>query len=43
MSMKNEKYKSKKQMMKHERGEGKRQQKMEYGNPKMGYGKRKAC
>lgn len=30
-------------MMKHERGESKRQRKMEYGNSKMGYGKRKAC
>jgi hypothetical protein len=43
MMMKNGKYMSKKQMMKHEKGESKRKQKMEYGNAKMGYGKRKAC
>jgi hypothetical protein len=43
MSMKNEKYKSRKQMMKHEKAEGKRKRKMEYGDKKMGYGKRKAC
>jgi len=46
MMMKNGKYMSKKQhrkYMKHEKGESKRKQKMEYGNAKMGYGKRKAC
>ena len=31
MSKPEEKYKSKKQMMKHERGEGKRERMMEYG------------
>lgn len=31
MSTPNEKYKSKKQMVKHERTEGKRERKMEYG------------
>lgn len=30
-------------MLKHEKGESKRERKMEYGNPKMGYGKRKPC
>ena len=31
MSKSSEKYKSKKQMVKHERGEGKREREMEYG------------
>lgn len=32
MSVSSEKYSSKKQMMKHERGESKRERKMEYGS-----------
>ena len=45
-SPKNEKAemgKSKKQVMKHEKGEGKMERKMEYGDPKGGYCKRKPC
>ena len=34
---------TKKQMMKHEKGEGSMARKMEYGNPKGGYCKRKPC
>lgn len=45
MSKSNETYKSKKQEMKHERGEGKRERKMEYGNGgrKDHSSKRKGC
>jgi hypothetical protein len=48
MSVKSEKYSSKKQMMKHEKMEGKKERAMEYGPKgkgfgKAGYGKRKAC
>ena len=35
MSMKNEKYSSKKAMMKHEKMEGAKERKMEYGTKKM--------
>lgn len=34
MSMKNEKYSSKKAMMKHEKSEGAKERMMEYGKPK---------
>ena len=34
---------TKKQMMKHEKGEGPMARKMEYGDPKGGYCKRKTC
>ena len=34
---------TKKQMMKHEKGEGSMARKMEYGNPKGGYCTRKPC
>jgi hypothetical protein len=48
MSVKSEKYSSKKQMMKHEKMEGKKERAMEYGPKgkgfgKAGYGKRNAC
>jgi len=44
MSVKGEKYSSKKQMMKHERMEGKKERKMEYGSKKADYSsKRKSC
>lgn len=46
MSVSSEKYSSKKQMMKHERTEGKRERKMEYGGKgkKSDYSsKRKSC
>ena len=36
MSMKSEKYTSKKAMIKHEKGEGKSERKMEYGSAKKG-------
>lgn len=45
MSVKGEKYQSKKQMLRHEKGEGKKERMMEYG-PKMknnGCVGRKAC
>lgn len=41
MSKTGEKYKSKKQMLRHERSEGKRERQMEYG--KNGCCKRKGC
>jgi hypothetical protein len=49
MSKSGEQYKSKKQEMKHERGESKRERKMEYGSAKGGIkmsdhsSKRKGC
>lgn len=49
MSKSGERYKSKKQEMRHERGEGKRERKMEYGSEKGGMkcndcsSKRKSC
>ena len=48
MSVKGEKYSSRKQMVKHEKMEGKKARAMEYGPKakgfgKAGYGKRKAC
>ena len=45
MSKPGEKYKSKKQMMKHERGEGKREREMEYskGAKSNGCCNRKSC
>ena len=48
MHMKNEKYMSKKQMMKHEKTESKKDRAMEYGAKgkgfgKAAYGKRKSC
>jgi len=43
MSVKGEKYKSKKQMMKHEGSESKMERKMEYGSKSGGYCKRKNC
>jgi hypothetical protein len=44
MSVKGEKYSSKKQMMKHERMEGKKERRMEYGSKKSDYSsKRKSC
>lgn len=48
MSVKGEKYSSKKQMLKHEKGESKKDRMSEYGPKgkgfgKAGYGKRKCC
>lgn len=43
MSKSKEGYKSKKQEMKHERGESKRERKMEYGGRKDHSSKRKGC
>lgn len=48
MSVKGEKYSSRKQMVKHEKMEGKKERQMEYGPKgkgfgKAGYGKRRAC
>ena len=48
MSVKGEKYSSRKQMVKHEKMEGKKERAMEYGPKgkgfgKAGYGKRKPC
>lgn len=45
MSKSGEKYKSKKQMLRHEKSEGKREREMEYGSKMKGNGcmKRKCC